>query len=284
MLLRDYSNGAAVFIALVTATLAGCEKRPAPATISATAATQRDAPLVVQTQPAPSSTGRVQTVPPAAPMPGLLPPSSCAYAGLEVCIRRCEERDDDSCAALALLYANGWGAPVDESRAVELAKASCSNRSATGCGLLGSFHGLGVGVARDPRRAQELLMFGCEGHDALSCESLGGQYVDASLGTVDLKAAAGYFLKACDLGHMRACFKAGAAIQDGKLQAPRLPSELYRKSCEAGFATACYLLGNHLESGAEGSPDVGGAEAAFARACELGHQKACARRSAPQAH
>ncbi len=212
------------------------------------------------------------------PAPGMLRPGSCAYVSADACARRCEEKDYDSCGALALLYANGWGVSVDELRAVALAKMSCAKESATGCGLLGTFYGLGVGVERNAKRAKDLLMFSCTRDDALSCESLGGQSIEGLSGPMDLKLAADYFLKACELGHLRACFKAGAAIQDGNVVSSHRPNALYAQSCQAGFATACYLLGNNLESGFEGHHDLAAAKAAFTRACELGNEKACARR------
>ena len=268
-------------VGLAVVVTAGCAK-PASREL---APQPRDAAAPATSLQVPASVNRTSSrAAPTGLASGVLRATSCAYVGVEDCRRLCDGKDYASCGALALLYANGWGVTADESRALELAKTSCTHNSATGCGLLGSFYGSGVGVDRDTRRATELLKFGCEAEDALSCESLGGQAVDASFGPIDLETAANYFLKACGLGHLRACFKAGATIQDGQLQTSQRPTDLYAKSCQGGFATACFLLGTNLESGFEARPDPAGADAAFARACELGNQKACVRRGRTPNH
>jgi TPR repeat protein len=171
------------------------------------------------------------------------------------------------------MHANAWGVEENLPYALRLAKGACDQKVPLGCGLLASFYAMNLSGPEHFPEVVPLLTLGCDGDDPLSCESLGGQRIDPRFGPVNITDALEYFLKACRLGHKRACMKAAAAMNDGGSRNAQRVLDLYSESCDAGYAAACFLLGKNSTTqgtGAERSRE------AFARACRWGIREACA--------
>lgn len=218
---------------------------------------------------------KTSAVLPGAKPPGLIPAGSCLDLGVAQCEDRCRSGSASDCGLAALATMNGWDTVPNLEHAKGFAERGCAEKEPRSCGVLAAFYARGIGVSIDAARAAELLFFACEQGDALSCEMLGETRLVAARSGQELEKALEYFLLACDAGHMRACLRAAATVQDKKLQTRRDVNELYRKACAVGFARACALLGKSLRKGTEGPADTAGAKIAYDEACQLGDLKSC---------
>jgi TPR repeat protein len=208
--------------------------------------------------------------------------------GPEACKRLCEEKSQQSCAVLGIMYLRGEvGGQQDFAKAEPLLRHACDAKVPLGCGGLGSL----LGSKGDFKTARPLFERACKMGDALSCESLGGITLgaDGSKPPADVAAATRkadvYYKRACELGSGTACGFCAVFIVDKMVDGTaREALDFYMKACSGGMAIACRQVADLLSSDA---PEWKAVAAGFdaprlvadllARACKLGDAKACAR-------
>lgn len=257
------------------------------------------APLSVAQAPAPAA--------PSASSSAAANDDASALARVE---RGCDGGSPRDCNELALAFLEGRsGAQIDRARAARVFERGCELGGAGACGNLGFLFKEGVGVPQDTVRAIGLLTRACDGAWWEGCRLLGDLYFSGD--HEDLPRAFLVVDRACKAGHQRSCGSAGILLTLAK----GVPKDLERaltlsdRACAAGVAFACTNLGNVLvESAADlarvraayqqgctddnpagcyvfgamcatgklGKADVSRAEPLFRRACDHGHEAACA--------
>mgnify|MGYP005851515725 CR=1 FL=1 len=233
----------------------------------------------------------------------------------------CEAGDATGCTGLGYLHQQGINTLKDSDAAARLYRQGCNGGNASGCVALGDFYYVGIGVKKDPTEAARLYRQGCDGGHAGGCFNLGVLYHEGTHVKRDLEEAARLYRQACSSGLTPGCINLGnlhltrtgaaknleAAAQlyrqacdggdavgctflgslhvnrTGVKQDPAAAIALYAQACEMGGAIGCYYHGRTLEDGigTDPDPDPVAARAAYRKACDLGHDDACARLTAP---
>jgi TPR repeat protein len=114
--------------------------------------------------------------------------------------QKCDQKDAEACAELALLYKEGDGVAKNLKKAMSLLEKSCDLNSGLGCGQLATI----LMEKDEPQKAIALFKKGYELNDAISCMSL----VTHSLFFPDLIKPHDiqlYNRKACALGIVLSC-------------------------------------------------------------------------------
>jgi uncharacterized protein len=114
-----------------------------------------------------------------------------------------------ACNDLGLALQHGTqGFAASASKAASHYEMACDLGNADGCSNLGFLYSSGRGVARNDSAATDYYRKACTMRSATACFNLGTLY---SLGRAQdgRGSAAGYFGKACGLGHPQACDKLG---------------------------------------------------------------------------
>jgi TPR repeat protein len=137
----------------------------------------------------------------------------------------CSAGDLARCADLGETYLKGVGAPRDPNKAIEILRKACKEDGAHACAVLAQAYATGDGVAQDPTQASVLRGKACEDGDEEACVQACDNSKEAVRclrvavlsvkGAKDLKRAATYYRKACDLGHPLGCREVGGMYRDG---------------------------------------------------------------------
>lgn len=189
----------------------------------------------------------------------------------------CARGDLEKCADLGLRYEKGTGVARDPARALALYRKSCDGGWANGCMVLGVAHVNGVGMAApDPAQGITLLEKSCALGEAQACVIAGQMLTTTGLrGGEDLPRAQGFFAKACAKGNVDGCVRQARAMVGRGLHAAA--AKLLRGACDEGHPLGCTDLGILHSMGWGVVRDEQAARALWTKACDLGHQSACAR-------
>jgi TPR repeat protein len=164
--------------------------------------------------------------------------------------KACSAGDLARCGELGEAYLKGLGTTRDANKGIEILRKACIADGAVACAMLSQAYAHGDGVTKDTNQAvalmgkacesgnEEACLQGCEvSKEALRCLRVG---VLSAKGAKDLKRAAVYYRKACELGHPLGCREAGFMYQDGNGVAkdPGQAGELLKRA-DALMRTAC---------------------------------------------
>ncbi len=118
----------------------------------------------------------------------------------------------------------------------------------------------------------------CQAGNGASCTTLGTLIDGGRAGQPrDAKLAAEFYLRACDLGHLVGCAKAGSRYYygEGFARAPQKAIELFEKSCNGGEGVGCMNLGVAYRDGTPVKRDLARAASLFKRSCDSGYPGGC---------
>jgi TPR repeat protein len=139
--------------------------------------------------------------------------------------KACSAGDLARCADLGETYLKGVGAPRNPNKGVEILRRACNAEGAHACAVLAQAYAKGDGVPQDTNQANTLLGKACEDGDEEACVQACDTSKEAvrclrvgllsAKGAKDLRRAATYYRKACDLGHPLGCRELGIMHRDG---------------------------------------------------------------------
>jgi TPR repeat protein len=164
--------------------------------VASFAACDRAAPSSSETQEAPASSVIALGV------------SLGGCEDLGACARECDAGSADRCRRLAISYAQGRGAPKDETRATELYEHACAMGDSPACIFAGQMHEYAHGVPRDETAAAQFYGVACERRSPAGCYNLAYLSENARILPRDLQKARELYAVACAAGARQACDRA----------------------------------------------------------------------------
>lgn len=122
-----------------------------------------------------------------------------------------------ACVELGSTY-DGLAEDKDEKKAYGLYKKACAKGSQRGCARQGLSLMLGAGVDEDPAKGLELTEKACKtgrpdfpDYASVACDTMGEAFEEGKYGSKkSAKTAAGFYLRACNMGLESACAKGKA--------------------------------------------------------------------------
>ena len=122
------------------------------------------------------------------------------------CKEQCELGHADSCARLALMYADGKNLPKDAAKSAELSRTSCDRGSLAGCNNYALALANGSGVPKDSAKAASLWQRACDQGDLPnSCSGIGVLLVRGDGVTADRDRGLAYLQRGCKGGYAWGC-------------------------------------------------------------------------------
>jgi serine/threonine protein kinase len=121
-----------------------------------------------------------------------------------------------------------------------------------------------------------LLDADCHAKKASACSELGDRYAGGKGTAVNVPRAAVAHERACDLGRLASCPKAGELLlRDGGAASARNARRVFEKACDRQVAAACAELSRLYAEGVGGPANDRLSKAFRARACGLGLKSSC---------
>ena len=131
---------------------------------------------------------------------------------------------------------------------------------------------LGLAASGNTVWAEAKSMKGlCDEGNSTACFKVGQEYLSLER---DTKSALGYFVKACDGGHMTGCTFGGNLMQNtGKQYSPewKKAAKMFQKACDAGEDSSCFNLGSLKYKEGRASR----AKKYYQQACDMGNPQGC---------
>ncbi|MCA9670413.1 MAG: SEL1-like repeat protein [Myxococcales bacterium] len=188
--------------------------------------------------------------------------------------KACKNGYQGACAWLATLYQQGQGVAKDQKKAAKLFEDACEKHDRSACASLGYAYLRGVGVDANKKTARELFAKACVTWEVSGCAALGLRYERGEGGDKDLEKARAAYALGCKEHDGVSCNNLGVlyAMGSGVGKDEDKAKKLYTKGCKLKVGTSCWQLG--LRARKEGKHDE--AKQLIAKACSLGHQRACA--------
>ena len=186
--------------------------------------------------------------------------------------KACAKGHGDSCVNLALAkFAAGT---LDAASELSVLEARCNTGTVLACGVLGQMYvSGGPGVPAKPELAMTLLERSCTGGSAHSCATLGAFHGLGKVVPVDLKAAARFSQRACELGYSASCTALGMEASN---RSAWVEAQKYLQlGCWIGDGEACSNLALLVGEGKGSKPDAERALALTREACGMGQGPAC---------
>lgn len=199
------------------------------------------------------------------------------------CERRCAAGDAASCARAGVLYADGRGVAPDPTKAWALLRDACGRGDAGGCAALGERLLADDGMRRDLGRAAGLARAACRAGDGHGCAQLAQLCTEKLIYPTDVPEGCGKRevtrLRELAVRRLSSSCRGWAAYDCFRLATIYAPGDLATAlrfasaSCQAGDAGGCHELGviHELRGDPAGAADL------YARACDAGYARACAR-------
>jgi serine/threonine protein kinase/TPR repeat protein len=205
----------------------------------------------------------------------------------------CMRGDGEACFHLGLMYQEGNGVAVNDSRAVAYYTKSCEMRHGQSCANLAFIYGYGSGVVEDDSRAATFFSKACDIGNADGCFQLGWLYdagfmnwqfgkgiPDGSVFRVerDYLRSAAFYSKACNAGSAESCYNLAekyASGYYGPQQDFSRAAEFYDKACYFGYARGCSKLAIRYQYGVGVGREVWEAKKLYTKACTMGDESAC---------
>jgi TPR repeat protein/membrane associated rhomboid family serine protease len=181
----------------------------------------------------------------------------------------CGARDGFSCWVEAMCLADGAGTEKDLVKSRELHEQACTLGEVRGCNSLAIFLQRGWGGDVDVARAATLLDQACATGDPTSCANFAEALWEGKGIPADQPRARKLFEETCAAGVNGACHGLVKAVPQKERASVK---EIFQTGCAANAATGCLYLGAVLE---DHEADFAGADALYARACELGDAIGC---------
>lgn len=162
--------------------------------------------------------------------------------------RLCTDGAQDACTRLGRAYRDGReGLPLDCAQARRLLERACTigQGHAPACTDLASLlHSGAAGVRKDELAAIAILDRACAGKEPSACSFLGLIYTEGLGVPYKLpyqRVGAGFYRKACELGHLGACWHLGLLLRSGTVVEKDLVAahKLFERACKAGESYAC---------------------------------------------
>lgn len=202
-------------------------------------------------------------------------------AAADALLPSCESGDPVACIVVGWHYEDEAAKAQLPDEAVRLIKKAarnykqhCDTGYAPACNDYASILYNASQLGADPRAAVKRWQDACIGGVAASCNALaelnlaGGPAVRP-----DRRAAIKYAQRSCDAGFAEGCATLGS-IEDSTWDIDKRDS-FYGDLCEQGHRDSCWQLARTYFDGIHPEPSEGRAQALFARACDLGHARAC---------
>lgn len=221
---------------------------------------------------------------------GLLTKAESAPRAYQLLHDTCARSHAESCRWEALLLREGRGVAKDPSGAVRVLERGCTLGAFRACGDLASALFDAAGVGRDEKRAFTLNEAACTQGYEVACFNLGvaletGRTGGANIAGpsqasgVDVPRARVSYIRACDLGQVDGCHRAGLFAEKGLGGAvdPVAAFGLYVKAWQKGHRDACLAAARLRMSGrATWGADVDVWDGRlYEAACTLGDQAVC---------
>ena len=150
------------------------------------------------------------------------------------------------------------------------------------CAVAGKLVASGMGLEQDVSKALKLFTIGCSGKIVDSCRNAAMVHEQAAPPIRNQEKAAGFELKACDLGDMRSCQKLGHRYTTGVGAEKDRETAFYlsNKACEGNDGEGCADMGRlylPFPRNQEEGPQYDPAKAAeyYRKACDLKSGRGC---------
>ena len=206
-------------------------------------------------------------------------PALAQAESAETLTSSCEEdRDADSCMAMAIRTYEGRSVTMDHVLSRRFSAMACDAGKFVGCNLLAALLQDGAGGAQDLEGAAHHFRRACDGGYNGACFNLGQLRYNHTSGEPDhLREARTMFAKGCDGGFAKSCNNQAVMLKRGEggdqdLAAART---LFERACEAGEVNSCANFGVMLLTEEGGPRDIERAVLLLGSACEKGSSLAC---------
>ena len=204
----------------------------------------------------------------------------------------CENGSALACNSIALLDFNGFGRPINRSKAAVLFRQSCQAKYLAACLNIIIEYQKGASDAFSVQDVNDALATAkslpgirdrsvklCDDGFSLLCDVAAVSFYSGIDGDKDLASANSYYSKACELGRGSSCFSAGTILRNETFagdQRLNMARAKFREACEESFAQGCFLLGAMQQRGEGGEVDLPSARISMGASCEGGYAQACA--------
>jgi uncharacterized protein len=183
--------------------------------------------------------------------------------GRELIEKACTAKQPRACLTLGNMYASGQGVKKDKKRAVALLEQACAATGGAACTALAQQL-----PASARARIVELLTRACNDDDAEGCGRVGALVDGGGKGLGEL--AGEKLMKACDLGELKSCVRAGELATDAARA-----REAFEAACDAEIFAGCTGLAPLVATGKGGPRHFGDGLALADKACTQKAPKAC---------
>lgn len=149
-------------------------------------------------------------------------------------------------------------------------KRACEVGEAGSCARLSALYSARKGGKKDARRARDREMYAlaCDAKNAAGCLRLGELHESRPWAFSDQSASVSFWVRACELGEMRACDKAASGYYDGDFGWEKDWARAFRfakRGCDGGKKLACHyqsrILSQKPEYAAVANQPAGGERA-----------------------
>lgn len=185
-------------------------------------------------------------------------------------MKGCGAKDGFSCWLEARFLADGTGTEKDLAKSRELHDQACTLGEVRGCNSLAIFLQRGWGGDVDVARAAKLLDQACATGDPTSCANFAISLWQGKGIAADQPRARKLFEQTCSAGISGGCDGLADAVPENERASAK---DVFQAGCAAHAASGCLYLGAVLENH---EADPSGADALYAKACELGDPSGCA--------
>ena len=184
----------------------------------------------------------------------------------------CEEGYAPACHDYARVMYEVPSLGADPRAAIKRWQDACIEGVAASCDQLAKLYlSGGPAVRPDRRKALDYARRACDAGFPEGCATKGSiEGKDWDVATFDA-----YYGDLCDQGHRDSCWSLARTYFDGIHPEPSegRAQELFAKACDLGHARACFEAGRHFGEGQD--TDDAKASAYYRRACELGAAAGC---------
>lgn len=206
---------------------------------------------------------------------------------LKLMDRRCQQGMGEICFMLGSMFEENGKTGHERQQSVAYYRESCTNENASGCFKYAELLDKGFGVAENDERARTFFNRACDMNHVEACAK-----VDREVGEdreemlnefvrVSKKSFIEMMQTGCENGFRHGCTFAGRLVDRGEIRTRYIGHEtaveLFSAGCERGAAASCYYLARKVKNGRGAEANTATAAQLAAKACKLGHQKACTR-------